>query len=63
MHFVFLFLFSSQQEYEILNLLGKGGFASVYRARCLKSGFEVALKMVCAIADKLMANGISNDTI
>lgn len=35
------------QEYEILDLLGKGGFASVYRAKCLKSGFEVALKMVC----------------
>lgn len=34
------------QDYEILDFLGKGGFASVYRARCLRSGFEVALKMV-----------------
>jgi serine/threonine protein kinase len=34
------------QDYEVLNLLGKGGFASVYRARCLKTGIEVAVKMV-----------------
>lgn len=29
--------------------MGKGGFASVYRARCLESGFEVALKMVSCL--------------
>ncbi|XP_055322215.1 serine/threonine-protein kinase PLK4 [Sitodiplosis mosellana] len=34
------------EDYEILDLLGKGGFACVYRAKCLKSGFEVALKMI-----------------
>lgn len=34
------------QDYQIFELLGKGGFAFVYRAKCLKSGFEVALKMV-----------------
>lgn len=34
------------QEYEVLNLLGKGGYGSVYRAKCLRSGMEVAIKMV-----------------
>ncbi|XP_066995879.2 serine/threonine-protein kinase PLK4 [Anabrus simplex] len=34
------------EDYEVLNLLGKGGFASVYRARCLKTGIEVAIKMI-----------------
>lgn len=34
------------QDYEVLNLLGKGGFASVYRAKCIRSGIEVAIKMV-----------------
>ncbi|XP_046395457.1 serine/threonine-protein kinase PLK4 [Ischnura elegans] len=34
------------EEYEVLNLLGKGGFASVYRAKCSKSGLEVAIKMI-----------------
>lgn len=52
------FFVSSQQEYEIGNLLGKGGFASVYRARCLKSGFEVALKMVCAFSDSCSRFGL-----
>lgn len=37
------------QEYEVLDLLGKGGFASVYRAKCRKSGMEVAIKMVFII--------------
>lgn len=30
----------------MLNLLGKGGFASVYKARCLRSDQYVAIKMV-----------------
>ena len=34
------------QEYQVLNLLGKGGFASVYRAKCLRTSMEVAIKMV-----------------
>ncbi|XP_033191756.2 polo like kinase SAK isoform X2 [Bombus vancouverensis nearcticus] len=34
------------EDYEVLNLLGKGGFASVYRAKCLRSGIEVAIKMI-----------------
>lgn len=34
------------EDYEVLNLLGKGGFASVYRAKCLRNGMEVAIKMI-----------------
>ncbi|KAL6427074.1 hypothetical protein ACFW04_009329 [Cataglyphis niger] len=34
------------EEYEVLNLLGKGGYGSVYRAKCLRSGMEVAIKMI-----------------
>ena len=34
------------QDYQVLNLLGKGGFACVYRARSSKTGQEVAIKMV-----------------
>lgn len=34
------------EDYDVLNLLGKGGFASVYRAKCLRSGMEVAIKMI-----------------
>lgn len=34
------------EDYEVLNLLGKGGFASVYRAKCLRNGIEVAIKMI-----------------
>ncbi|GLV35155.1 Sak kinase [Carabus blaptoides fortunei] len=34
------------EDYEVLDLLGKGGFASVYRAKCLKTGLEVAIKMI-----------------
>lgn len=30
----------------MLNLLGKGGFACVYRARSNKTGEEVAIKMI-----------------
>lgn len=34
------------QDYRVLNLLGKGGFACVYRAKAIKTGLEVAIKMV-----------------
>ncbi|KAF2880903.1 hypothetical protein ILUMI_25279 [Ignelater luminosus] len=34
------------EDYEVHNLLGKGGFATVYRAKCLKTGLEVAIKMI-----------------
>ena len=42
----------SLQDYDVLDLLGKGGFACVYRARCKTNGQEVAIKMVsyCNIA-------------
>ena len=36
------------QDYQVLNLLGKGGFACVYRARAINTGQEVAIKMVSA---------------
>lgn len=34
------------EEYEILEHLGKGGFAHVYRARCRRTGLYVAIKMI-----------------
>ncbi|CAG2248017.1 PLK4 [Mytilus edulis] len=36
----------SIEDYQVLNLLGKGGFACVYRARSNKTGEEVAIKMI-----------------
>ncbi|XP_071087123.1 serine/threonine-protein kinase PLK4-like isoform X1 [Haliotis cracherodii] len=36
----------SIEDYQVLNLLGKGGFACVYRARSNKTGQEVAIKMI-----------------
>lgn len=42
-----LSLFSEKiEDYEVHNLLGKGGFATVYHATCLKSGVECAIKMI-----------------
>lgn len=34
------------EDYEILEHLGKGGFAHVYRARCRQTGVFVAIKMI-----------------
>ncbi|XP_032513678.2 serine/threonine-protein kinase PLK4 [Danaus plexippus] len=34
------------EEYELLEHLGKGGFAHVYRAKCRKTGIFVAIKMI-----------------
>ncbi|XP_038063268.1 serine/threonine-protein kinase PLK4-like [Patiria miniata] len=36
----------SIEDYQVLNLLGKGGFACVYRARAINTGQEVAIKMI-----------------
>jgi len=36
----------SIDNYQVSNLLGKGGFASVYRAKCISTGQDVAIKMV-----------------
>ncbi|XP_033097627.1 serine/threonine-protein kinase PLK4-like [Anneissia japonica] len=36
----------SIEDYQVLNLIGKGGFACVYRARSLTTGLEVAIKMI-----------------
>ncbi|XP_055903929.1 serine/threonine-protein kinase PLK4 [Eupeodes corollae] len=41
------------EDYEVLQLLGKGGFASVYKARCLKTNTMVAIKMI----DKKLIQG------
>lgn len=41
------------EDYEILEHLGKGGFAHVYRARCRRTGIFVAIKMI----DKAMMAG------
>ncbi|VVC40742.1 Protein kinase domain,Protein kinase-like domain,Protein kinase, ATP binding site,Plk4, first [Cinara cedri] len=37
---------NSIYDYEKLELLGKGGFASVYRAQCLRTGHQVAIKEI-----------------
>eukprot|EP00123_Amoebidium_parasiticum_P021595 comp70165_c0_seq1/m.48102 comp70165_c0_seq1/g.48102 ORF comp70165_c0_seq1/g.48102 comp70165_c0_seq1/m.48102 type:complete len:371 (-) comp70165_c0_seq1:50-1162(-) len=37
---------SSIDAYEVLDLLGKGSYACVYRGRCKTSGLEVAIKMI-----------------
>ncbi|XP_058794840.1 serine/threonine-protein kinase PLK4 [Phymastichus coffea] len=36
----------SIEDYAVLHQLGKGGFASVYLAKCKKTGREVAIKMI-----------------
>jgi serine/threonine protein kinase len=41
----FLFLLTLQ-DYEIIHALGKGGFATVYKARCHAKNQDVAIKMV-----------------
>ncbi|XP_030375216.1 serine/threonine-protein kinase PLK4 isoform X3 [Scaptodrosophila lebanonensis] len=33
-------------EYEVQHLLGKGGFASVYKAKCRRTSQDVAIKMI-----------------
>ncbi|KXJ68237.1 hypothetical protein RP20_CCG004887 [Aedes albopictus] len=46
------------EDYEVYEILGKGGFASVYRAKCLVTGTFVAIKM---IDKKLMqSSGMAN---
>ncbi|KAK5649733.1 hypothetical protein RI129_000762 [Pyrocoelia pectoralis] len=42
------------EGYQVHEMLGKGGFATVYRAICLKSGVEVAIKMI----DKKLSKSI-----
>ncbi|XP_058177593.1 serine/threonine-protein kinase PLK4 [Anopheles ziemanni] len=34
------------EDYEVYEILGKGGFASVYRGKCLRTGVFVAIKMI-----------------
>ena len=33
-------------NYQVGDLLGRGGFASVYKATCINTGMEVAIKRV-----------------
>uniref|UniRef100_A0A1Q3FX01 Serine/threonine-protein kinase PLK4 n=1 Tax=Culex tarsalis TaxID=7177 RepID=A0A1Q3FX01_CULTA len=45
-------------DFEVFELLGKGGFACVYRAKCHRTGISVAIKM---IDKKLMqSSGMAN---
>ena len=37
---------SSISEYEVLNMIGRGAFACVYRASCKRSRRNVAIKMI-----------------
>lgn len=41
------------QDFKVGNLLGKGSFAGVYRAVSLKTGLEVAIKMVRQLAKEV----------
>ncbi|XP_055530528.1 serine/threonine-protein kinase PLK4 isoform X2 [Wyeomyia smithii] len=34
------------EDFEVYDLLGKGGFACVYRAKCRRTGIHVAIKMI-----------------
>ncbi|ELT98949.1 hypothetical protein CAPTEDRAFT_50590, partial [Capitella teleta] len=34
------------QDYRVLNLLGRGAFACVYRAKSIATGQDVAIKMI-----------------
>ncbi|EAA02947.5 AGAP012499-PA, partial [Anopheles gambiae str. PEST] len=45
-------------EYEVGEILGKGGFGCVYKARCLISGNSVAIKMIDKHA--MHASGMAN---
>ncbi|XP_058062594.1 serine/threonine-protein kinase PLK4 [Anopheles bellator] len=45
------------QDYEVYELLGKGGFAHVYRGKCLRTGIFVAIKMISKQA--MHASGMS----
>ncbi|KAJ7392984.1 Serine/threonine-protein kinase plk4 [Desmophyllum pertusum] len=40
------FMGDSIEDFQVLELLGKGGFACVYRACCIATGQEVAIKMI-----------------
>lgn len=42
----FYFIQQQQQDYEVLGMLGKGGFAQVFRAISKNNGQEVAIKRV-----------------
>ncbi len=51
------------ERYEIIELIGKGGFGSVYRAKHLKVGNIVAIKVLCAeyVEDKRIAARFQNE--
>ncbi|XP_049548093.1 serine/threonine-protein kinase PLK4-like [Anopheles darlingi] len=46
------------EDYEVYEVLGKGGFATVYRAKCLRSGIFVAIKMINKNATQ--SSGLTN---
>ena len=43
---------SCYQDYSVLDLIGKGGFACVYRGKCKQTGLEIAIKMVNQVERK-----------
>uniref|UniRef100_A0A182KGS1 Serine/threonine-protein kinase PLK4 n=1 Tax=Anopheles christyi TaxID=43041 RepID=A0A182KGS1_9DIPT len=48
----------TETDYEVGEILGKGGFGCVYKARCLSSGYLVAIKMINKQA--MHATGMAN---
>ncbi|KPP71419.1 hypothetical protein Z043_109678 [Scleropages formosus] len=51
------------QDFKVLNLLGKGSFACVYKAKSVNTGLEVAIKMIDknAMHKAGMAQRVSNE--
>ena len=44
------------QNYEVLKQIGRGGFATVHRGRCRRTGRSVAIKMVRVVLPAIFAN-------
>lgn len=64
-HFVVTECVLSRKDYEVFELLGKGGFAQVFRARCRLTGATVALKKIdkALMASKGMESRVRQEVL